>query len=253
MKARVNPLPTLLWLELRKQLGWLMLLGGILLLSLVVALRVRQEAMGQPLDSVGGLFAGQFAVFITAAFAGFLLLLAALGRAGRVESWLLLSVPPGLIHQLARFLFAGAVLLVFAEALAGLFWWGTRGFGLELSLPGVLGLALYGVILGLPLLALALLGQTLTWAYGLSRLGWLSGAALVLGIVALLGWFFELSARTAYAFLPVWPFPAVRFQGVDLLAEAPVAGLPGEPLLYALLLTALGIVLAGRIWDEVEA
>lgn len=29
MKARVNPMPTLLWLELRKQTGWLMVLGGI--------------------------------------------------------------------------------------------------------------------------------------------------------------------------------------------------------------------------------
>jgi hypothetical protein len=143
--------------------------------------------------------------------------------------------------------------LIFAEALAGLSWWGTRGFGLEVSLLGALGLALYGVILGLPLLALALLGQTLTWAYGLSRLGWLSGIATVLGVFALLGWLFELSARTVYSFLPVWPFPALRFQGVDLLAEVPVTGLPSEPLLYALVIAALGIVLAGRVWDEVEA
>lgn len=253
MKARVNPMPTLLWLELRKQTGWLMVLGGILVLSLVVVFRVRQEAIGQPLDKVGELFAAQFALFVLAAFAGFLLLLAALGLAGRAESWLLLSVPSGLTHQLARFLFAGVVLWIFAEALAGLFWWGAGGFGLEVSLLGTLGLALYGVILGLPLLALALLGQTLTLAYGLSRLGWLSGIATVLGVFALLGWLFELSARTVYSFLPVWPFPALRFQGVDLLAEVPVTGLPSEPLLYALVITALVIVLAGRIWDEVEA
>lgn len=126
MKARVNPMPTLLWLELRKQTGWLMVLGGILVLSLVVVFRVRQEAIGQPLDKVGELFAAQFALFVLAAFAGFLLLLAALGRAGRAESWLLLSVPSGLTHQLARFLFAGVVLWIFAEALAGLFWWGSQ-------------------------------------------------------------------------------------------------------------------------------
>ncbi|WP_276953761.1 hypothetical protein [Allomeiothermus silvanus] len=253
MKARVNPMPTLLWLELRKQTGWLMVLGGILALSVVVVIRVRQEAGGRSLNELGELFAVQFGLFALAAFAGFLLLLIALGRAGRAESWLLLSVPPGVTHQLARFFFAGAVLLVFAEVLAGLFWWGARGFGLEVGLLGTLGLALYLVILCLPLLALALLGQNLTLAYGLSRLGWLSGIATVLGVFALLGWLFELSARTVYSFLPVWPFPALRFQGVDLLAEVPVTGLPSEPLLYALVITALVIVLAGRIWDEVEA
>lgn len=253
VNARVNPLPTLLWLELRKHTGWLMVLGGLLALSLVVVVRVRQEAGGRSLDELGELFAVQFGLFSLAAFAGFLLLLIALGRASRAETWLLVSLPPGLTHQLARFLFGGAVLLVFAEVLAGLFWWGARGFGLEVSLMGMLGFALYLVILCLPLLALALLGQNLTLAYGLSRLGWLSGIATVLGSFALLGWLFELSARTVYSFLPVWPFPALRFAGRDLLQEVPVTGFPSEPLLYALVLTALVIVLAGRVWDEVEA
>lgn len=251
--ARVNPLPTLLWLELRKHTGWLMVLGGILALSLVVVLRVRQEAAGRPFNDQGELFAVQFGLLFLAALMGFLLLLIALGRAARAEIWLLVSVPPGITHQLARFIFGATVLLVFAGVLAGLLWWGSRGFGLEVSLLGMLGLALYLVILGLPLLALALLGQNLTLAYGLSRLGWLSGIATALGVFALSGWLFELSARTIYSFLPVWPFPALRFAGQDLLRAVPVSGLPSEPLLYALVLTALVIGLAGRVWDEVEA
>jgi len=253
MNPRVNPLPTLLWLELRKHTGWLTVLGGILALSLVVVLRVRQEVAGRPFGDQGGLFALQFVLLFLAALAGFLLLLIALGRASRAETWLLLSVPPGITHQLARFIFGATALLVFAGGLAGLLWWGSSAFGLEVGLIGMLGLALYLVILGLPLLALALLGRTLTLAYGLSRLGWLSGIATALGAFNLLGWLFELSARTIYSFLPVWPLPALRLAGQDLLGEVPVSGLPSEPLLYGLVLTALLIGLAGRVWDEVEA
>lgn len=256
MKPFRMALLTLLWLELRKQAGWWMALGGVWALSLALIWRLHQEALvratqglERPPAGSGELLIAQLGVGGLAAFTGLLLLLLAPGRR---ETWLLLSDPPGFVHLLARFLFKGGALLLFLLALTGLLWWGSRPLGLQVGLGGLWGVALYGGMLGLPLLALALLGQTLVWAYTFTRLGWLAGAAAFMGTLALLGGLLDLSLRSAYAFLPPWPFPNLHLLGQDLLTDLSAKGLPTEPLLYALLVVLGALFLAGGIWDEVE-
>jgi hypothetical protein len=101
-------------------------------------------------------------------------------------------------------------------------------------------------------------------AYRISGPGWVPGTVMILGTPFALRWLVDGIARISYT-LPGW----------RLFANAPVAlierfgqpdpetvievnevlykGVPVEPLLIMLALTAVLLVVAGRIWREVEA
>jgi hypothetical protein len=235
----MSALPTLLWLEFRKSQSFVAVLAGILLLLGVGLARLgtsgEQEAI---------------ALFSVAVIVGGTLLVVALFVSARQDgAGLLLSVPGGWVHQAARFVYWGLLGTLFGLALALLMW-----NYLGRILPGMpvsegLKLTFYGLgLLWLPGVAYGLLAFSYVQAYGLSRLGWLAGLVAFMGFFSLGEALVQVGSKVAYAALP-----PVTISLQILGSRLGDIRLPLEPLLLSLVLSAGLVVLAGWIWDEVEA
>ena len=150
-----------------------------------------------------------------------------------------------------------------------LYWWIAELAGIHFDavtlIELILGLPFFGMAMVVfPMLAWVLLLMVVVSSYRLAGSGWIPGTVMVFGSGVALGKLGEIMARVAYA-LPGWrifrhALGAVveRFGPIDPdvsmeMSQVIYQGLPIEPLLIMLAVTALMIFLAGRIWQEVEA
>ncbi|RIH84362.1 hypothetical protein Mterra_02006 [Calidithermus terrae] len=240
----MNALPTLLWLEFRKSQSFVMVLAGVLLLTAVGLARLTANALNTPEEEAVVLFS------LAAVIGGTLLVVALFISARQDGTGLLLSVPGGLAHQVARFVYWGLLGAAFALTLAVLLW-----AYLDRTVPGMPGLGVvltfvfYGLgLVWLPGVAYLLLAFSYVQSYQLSRLGWLAGLAAFLGFFGLADVLVEAGSKVAYRALP-----PVTISLQSLGSRLDDLRLPLEPLLLSLALAAGLVALAGRVWDEVEA
>lgn len=237
---------TLLWLEWNKNLGLVGVLAGVLLLGVWAIWRLGENANPSNFDASAEVLGFRLLVLIITLTVGGVLALLFSSRILREDQMLLITPPAGFAHSLARFVFVGALGALFTLLAVIATYALARPDALDprLGLPVWLwGWFYLTVGLWLPAVAGFILLRTLGMAYLLSRVGWLAVIVGFLGIGVVGTWTGILAARAAYAYLP--PIP--------LNALAPLPGLPTEPLPVLLLLSALLLWLAGRIWDEVEA
>lgn len=240
----MSALPTLLWLEFRKSQSFVAVLAGILLLTAVGLARLGANPLNQLQEEA-------IALFSVAATVGSTLLVVALFLSARQDGMgLLTSVPGGLAHQAARFVYWGVLGTLFALVLTALLW-----AYFDRVIPGVPGLSstvtllFYGLgLFWLPGVAYVLLALSYVQSYQLSRLGWLAGLVAFLGFFSLVSTLVRVGSRIAYAMLP--PL-TVSLQSLNSRLDD--IRLPLEPLLLSLLLAVGLLLLAGRVWDEVEA
>ena len=253
---------TLLWLECRRSRTW----AAALLGSLVFwAWGMEQVTHAMPEEQLG-IRAG---LLCAAAITGLVVLAFMIGRfrsetrQGQYQI-LLLTPPSGYFHILARFTFALTIGLAYAVAIAGLLWWATGRAGLHLTSLDTAQLLLvcplYGVgIVMAPLLAWTLLLMVLSSAYRISGTAWIPGTVMVAATPFVLRFLGERLGDVLYR-LPGWRLftgldAALARIGIERSSEATHAGivLPQEPLWGMLALAIVMLVLAGRIWQEVEA
>lgn len=257
----MNGFKTLLWLEYCRSRVWAVALWGSLLFW---AWGLQQITVTDPSERL----AIRATIVGVAALVGAVVLCFMIGRLrsetrrGQYQI-LLLTPPPGYLHILARFLFAFAVGSIYYVVLGGLMWWVAAQAGMRLGAGSVLQLMLalpfYGVGVTLvPLLAWMLLLMVFISAYRLWGPGWVPGIVMILGSPWILRWYSARLADLAFT-LPPWHLfaGAIRLlEGTSLGKEIPAAGttlvLPQEPLWGMLIFGAVMLVLAGRIWQEVE-
>ncbi|WP_018465071.1 hypothetical protein [Calidithermus timidus] len=240
----MNALPTLLWLEFRKSQSFVAVLAGILLLLGVGLARLGTDPLNQAQEEA-------IALLSVAATVGGTLLMVALFLSARQDgTGLLPSVPGGLVHQAARFVYWSLLGALFGLALAVLAW----GY-LDRALPGmpglgeVLKLVFYGLgLFWLPGVAYMLLAFSYVQSYQLSRLGWLAALVAFMGFFPLGEALVQVGSRVAYAALP--PL-TISLQGLGSRLDD--IRLPLEPLGLSVLLAAGLLLLAGQMWEEVEA
>jgi hypothetical protein len=240
----MSALPALLWLEFRKSQSFVAVLAGILLLTGVGLARLGANPLNRVEEEAIALFS------MAATIGGTLLVVALFMSARQDGASLLLSVPGGLVHQVARFVYWGLLGASFALTLALLMW-----NYLDRAVPGMPGLGealklvLYGLgLFWLPGVAYLLLAFSYVQGYQLSRLGWLAGLVAFVGFFSLSEALVRVGSRIAYAALP-----PVVISLKSLGGRMDDLRLPLEPLLLSLALAAGLLLLAGRIWDEVEA
>jgi len=253
---------TLLWLEARRSGAWALALIGSLAFW----------AWG--LYQAYGTTVGVRAILLTMAAAiGAIVLALMIGRLrgetrGGQFQVLLLTPQHGLTHISSRFAFALATASLYYIALGGLAWWALAMAGLSVPASSaaqlVLALPLYGMAtLIAPLLAWTLLLMVFIGAYRVSGTGWIPGTVMILGTPFALRWLIAGIDRVCYS-LPGWPvltelqqpggFITTTSGEVDTRAIADgIVHLPQEPLWIMLALTALLLIVASRMWQEVEA
>jgi len=215
--------------------------------------------------------------------AGLLLAAAAIGAVvlcmmiGRIRSEtrkgqyqvLLMSPPSGYTHILARFTYAVGVAFAFYIAIGFMCWWILELAGISFDARSlfelILAMPFYGMsITVLPLLAYTLLLMVFVSAYRISGPGWIPGVVMLLGTPIAIEWLGKWIVRISYT-LPGWRLfstaPAAlveRFGEFDPevamdINTALYQGVPVEPMLVMLVVTAVLLLIAGRIWQEVEA
>ncbi|MFC2083353.1 hypothetical protein ACFLSG_04905 [Candidatus Bipolaricaulota bacterium] len=261
---------TLVWLEHRRNWIWSLPLMGSLLFWAWGVKQVLIMSMEERLGIRAGLL-------IAAATIGAVLLVMMIGRIrsetrkGQYQV-LLMSPPSGYTHILARFTYAAGVALAFYIAIGFMFWWILELAGINFDTQSlfelILLVPLYGMsITVLPILAYTLLLMVFVSAYRISGPGWIPGVVMLLGTPIAMNWVTEWIGRISYT-LPGWRLfsnvPAAlveRLQFGDIdpgvvaadISTAIAKGVPVEPMLVMLAVTALFLLLAGRIWQEVEA
>ncbi|MER3602584.1 MAG: hypothetical protein C4298_01185 [Thermus sp.] len=167
---------------------------------------------------------------------GTLLVVALFISARQDGTGLLLSVPGGLAHQVARFAYWGLLGAAFALTLAVLLW-----AYLDRTVPGMPGLGVvltfvfYGLgLVWLPGVAYLLLAFSYVQSYQLSRLGWLAGLAAFLGFFGLADVLVKAGSKVAYRALPpvTISFQSLGSRLEDIqMAKTTSAGAP-FPLLF---------------------
>ncbi len=260
-------LKTLLWLEHRRSWVWAVSLLGSLAFW---AWGIKQVTV----FDVGERFGIRTGLLGMACAIGALLLCLMIGRI-RAETRhgqyqvLLLTPPSGYTHIAARYLYAAGVAFAYFITIGFLFWWISALAGIQFDagtlVELVLAVPFYAVcITMLPLLAWTLLLMVFISAYRISGPGWVPGTVMILGTPFALSWLVDGIARVSYS-LPSWRLlerlpmaVASRLVEMDPETSAEIVrvsrwGVPIEPLLIMLALTAIFLVLAGRIWQEVEA
>jgi hypothetical protein len=174
---------------------------------------------------------------------------------------LLLSPPSGHVHIAARYTFALVTAILYYVMIGGLACWTLWMSAVPLDAGSIaqLTLTIPLYVLGvtvLPLLAWTLLLMVFTSAYRVSGPGWVPGTVMILGTLFALRWLIEGIVRVSYT-LPGWRLlEGVQAGVLQTTMEAdlePVATLPQEPLWIMLALTLVLLVIASRIWREVEA
>jgi hypothetical protein len=258
---------TLLWLEHRRSWVWAVSLLG----SLAFWAWGIKQVLVMDLAERLGIRAGLLGM---AAAIGALVLCLMIGRI-RAETRhgqyqvLLLTPPSGYVHIAARYLYAAGVAFVYFVTIGFLYWWIMALAGIHLDpttlVELILALPFYAMsVTVLPLLAWTLVLMVFISAYRISGPGWVPGTVMILGTPFAFRWLVDGIVRVCYT-LPGW----------RLFANAPVAlierfgqpdpetvievnqilynGVPLEPMLTMLALTAVLLAIAGRIWQEVEA
>jgi hypothetical protein len=262
----VKGFKTLFWLEFRRSSDWAIVLVGSLAFWAWGLFQVRHVEMAEQ-------FGIRAVLLAMAAVTGAVVLALMIGRIrgetrGGQFQVLLLTPSSGAAHMAARYTFALTTAAVYYMALGGLLWWvidmsgSVVGAGSAAQL--VLALPLYGLAVVIaPLLAWALLLMVFISAYRISGTGWIPGTVMVLGTPLALRWLVGGIERVAYT-LPGWSALAGLMSPDSLLWAAPdgsqpeamvdgVMRLPQEPLWIMLALTVVLLVIASRIWREVEA
>lgn len=258
---------TLVWLEHRRNWLWSLPLMGSLLFWAWGIKQVLVMDVGERL----GIRAG---MLMLAASIGAVILVLMIGRIrsetrkGQYQV-LLMSPPSGYTHILARFTYAAGVALAYYIAIGFMFWWIFELAGISFDARSlfelIVALPVYGMAVGvLPLFAYVLLLMVFVSAYRISGKGWIPGVVMLFGTPIALQWVGDWMARVMWS-LPGWQLlqnaPAAlmeRFgeQGLEMsteMGEVMYSGVPIEPMLVMLALTAVFLILAGRIWQEVEA
>ncbi len=150
-----------------------------------------------------------------------------------------------------------------------MFWWifelAGIGFDTRSLFDLILVLPFYGMsITVLPILAYTVLLMVFVSAYRISGTGWIPGVVMLLGTPIALQWLSDWIVRITWT-LPGWQVfanaptaLAERFGECDPevaveINEVLYSGIPVEPMLVMLAVTALLLLIAGRIWQEVEA
>ena len=257
---------TLFWLEYRRSGIW----AVALIASLAFWAWALYQVRGVESGDVGAAYGALLAV---AAGIGAVVLALMIGRLrgetrGGQFQVLLLTPSSGAAHIAARYTFALATAAVYYMALGGLVWWVLHMSGSIVDAGSaaqlVLALPLYGLAVVIaPLLAWTLLLMAFISAYRISSTGWIPGTVMALGTPLALRWLVRGIDRVAYA-LPAWPVLGGLMSPGTLLWASPdgsepevvvdgVMRLPQEPLWIMLALTLVLLVIASRIWGEVEA
>jgi len=253
---------TLFWLEARRSGAWA--------LALIGSLAFWAWGLYQAYDTTVGIRA----ILLTmAAVIGAIVLALMIGRLrgetrGGQFQVLLLTPQRGLTHIASRFAFALATASLYYIVLGGLAWWALAMAGGSVPASSaaqlVLALPLYGIAtLVAPLLAWTLLLMVFIAAYRVSGTGWIPGTVMILGTPLALRWLISWIDRVCYS-LPGWPilgglqqvgaFVTGTSDGVGLRGTADgVVYVPQEPLWIMLALTVVLLIVASRMWREVEA
>ncbi|MBU1048722.1 hypothetical protein KKG90_01740 [Candidatus Bipolaricaulota bacterium] len=258
---------TLVWLEHRRNWLWSLPLMASLLFWAWGIKQVTVMDVGERLAIRAGLLMG-------AATIGTVLLVMMIGRIrsetrnGQYQV-LLMSPPSGYTHILSRFTYAAGIALAYFIAIGFMFWWILELAGIRLDAGSlfdlILAMPLYGMsIMVLPILAYTLLLMVFISAYRLSGAGWIPGSVMLLGTPILMqyigdwtsGWMYTLPGWHVFANAPAALI--ARFGDLDPESAIEVGsvlskGLPVEPMLIMLTITAALLAIAGRIWQEVEA
>lgn len=258
---------TLIWLEHRRNWIWSLPLMGSLLFW---AWGIKQVMV----MDIGERLAIRVGLLMAAASIGAAVLCIMIGRIrsetrnGQYQV-LLMSPPSGYTHILARFSYAAGVAFAYYIALGFMFWWVFELAGISFDTRSlfdlILAMPFYGMsITVLPILAYTVLLMVFVSAYRISGTGWIPGVVMVLGTPIAIQWLSDWIARITWT-LPGWHVfervPATvyeRFGGCDPetsveIGEVMYKGLPVEPMLVMLAVTATLLLIAGRIWQEVEA
>jgi hypothetical protein len=258
---------TLLWLEYRRSWVWAVSLLGSLAFWAWGIKQVRVMYAAERLGIRSGLLGIAVAI-------GALVLCLMIGRI-RAETRhgqyqvLLLTPPSGYKHIASRYLYGAGVAFIYYIAIGFLYWWIMALAGIHLDsttlVELVLALPIYALCITiLPLLAWTLLLMVFISAYRISGPGWVPGTVMIIGTPFALRWLIDGIARISYT-LPGWRLFAnapraliEQFGSLDpevmvQIDEIVYQGVPIEPLLIMLALTAAFLVIAGRIWQEVEA
>ena len=256
---------TLLWLEYRRSRVWAAALLGSLGFWFWGLNQVTVTDVGER----AGI---RVAIVGIAALVGVIVLCFMIGRirgeTRRGQYQILLLTPPsGYLHILARFLFALGVAIVYYVIIGGLLWWVALQAGIHPDAGSILQLLLAGPFYGIgavlvPFLAWTLLLMVFSSAFRLSGPGWIPGIVMVAGTPFLFRWIGDGILSVSYS-LPTWRMYAgltalaERFSPEELYVlgeEITVNGVPvaQEPLWIMLALSVVMLIIAGRIWQEVE-
>ena len=262
---------TLVWLEHRRNWLWSLPLMGSLIFWAWGIKQVLIMDVGERL----GIRAG---MLMLAASIGTVILVLMIGRirseTRRGQYQVLLMTPPsGYTHVLARFTYASSVALAYFVAIGFLFWWILELAGISFDARSlielIIALPIYGMAVGvLPIFAYVLLLMVFISAYRISGKGWIPGVVMLLGTPVALQWLGDWMEPIMWK-LPGWklfenvPAALIERFGEERTAitaemsaemgEVMYSGVPIEPMLVMLALTAIFLILAGRIWQEVEA
>ena len=258
---------TLVWLEHRRNWLWSLPLMASLLFWAWGIKQVLIMDVGERLAIRAGLLAGAITI-------GIVILIMMIGRirseTRRGQYQVLLMTPPsGYTHILARFTYAAGVAFAYFVAIGMLFWWILELAGISFDARSlfelIFAMPIYGMSVAvLPILAYVLLLMVFVSAYRLTGTGWIPGVVMLLGTPIVMQWLGQGFEKILWK-LPSWRVfenvPATvyeRFSQEDVhmmigTADGANTGLPIEPMLVMLALTAVLLVIAGRIWQEVEA
>lgn len=260
---------TLVWLEHRRNWLWSLPLMGSLLFWAWGIKQVTVMDVGERLAIRAGLLMGAAAI-------GTVLLVIMIGRIrsetrnGQYQV-LLMSPPSGYTHILARFAYAAGVALAYLVAIGAMFWWILELAGIQLDARSLVDLMIsmpiYAMTVAvLPILAYTLLLMVFISAYRLAGAGWIPGTVMLIGTPIAMQYIGDWTSGWLWK-LPGWQvFERVQAAVFERLAQADIgasfltatneggySGMPIEPMLIMLVLTAIMLLLAGRIWQEVEA
>jgi hypothetical protein len=261
----MNAWRTLVWLEWRRSRVWAGALLGSLLFWAWGLNQVRFADPGRQVATRAGLLS-------LAAAIGAVVLCLMIGRIrsetrhGQYQV-LLLTPPRGDLHIGARFAFAATTALIYYIIIGGLFWWTLSragvAFDLEAAVELLVACPLYGIgLLVAPAMAWTLLLMVFISAYRVSGPGWIPGTVMILATPFLLRWIGEGLSSVAYS-LPGWRLldsvrvavesvpqdPEVQIE----MVRATTMGVPQEPFWGLIAMTLIMLLLAGRLWQEVEA
>ena len=161
-----------------------------------------------------------------------------------------------------------AVAAVYSIAIGGLFWWTLAQAKIPLSVADIsqltLGFPLYALAtILIPAMAWTLLLMVYISAYRVSGPSWIPGTVMILTTPFLGHWLGRLFVRVSYS-LPGWHVLTDMQRVLDALGNSTTATfqaegvvetaaiIPQEPVWIMLVLSIGMLILAGRIWQEVE-